>query len=130
MDQSQFVNPHGLDEEGQYSSAADIMKLLTYAYNEYPELWEIMQQKELDVVSQSGTVVRLGNSNELIGTLPNMFGGKTGFTNQALETLASIVMIQDRPVGIVVMQAPIGGFRFQDTQTLTQWIEDQYQINL
>lgn len=130
MSQSKFVNPHGLDQDGQYSTAADIMILLDYVYDEYPQFWEIMQQDQMIVQSQSGQDVVLRNSNELVGELNNLKGGKTGFTYAALETLASVVTIQDRPIGIVVMQAPIGGFRFSDTQKLSEWVESNYELPL
>ena len=130
MSQSKFVNPHGLDQEGQYSTAADIMILLDYVHETYPEFWDIMQQDQVVIQSQSGSEVVLRNSNELVGDLPNLHGGKTGFTFAALETLASVVMIQDRPIGIVVMQAPIGGFRFRDTQKLSEWVETYYELPL
>ncbi len=130
MNQSKFVNPHGLDQDGQYSTAADIMKLLDYVYSEYPEFWEIMRQDQVVAVSQSGREVVLRNSNQLVGDLPNLQGGKTGFTYDALETLASVIVVQDRPIGIVVMQSPIGGFRFSDTKKLSEWIEASYELPL
>ncbi len=130
MNQSRFVNPHGLDQEGQYSTAADIMALLEHMHTQYPELWEIMRQEELIVQSQSGKELTLRNSNELVGELANLEGGKTGFTFDALETLASVVTIQDRPVGIVVLQGPIGGFRFSDTIALNDWVTTNYALPL
>lgn len=130
MEESEFFNSHGLDQKPQsnYSTAADIIKLTQYMYDNHPELMEVLRQKETTIISQSGQAIRIGNTNELLGISSQMIGAKTGLTNEAGETLSSVVSIKDRVVGIVVLQSDIGGYRFQDTQNLIKWVEDNYSL--
>jgi D-alanyl-D-alanine carboxypeptidase len=130
MDQSQFFNSHGLDEKpvSNYSTAADLIKLIQYMYDNDPELIDVLQQKETFIQSESGQSIRLGNTNELLGVMPEMLAAKTGLTDEAGETLSSVVSIQNRILGIVVLQSGIGGYRFQDTKSLIKWVEDNYSI--
>ena len=127
---SYFFNPHGLDQKptSNYSTASDIMKLTQNLYDKYPDLIEILKQKEVTISSQSGQTVKLGNTNEMLGVDTNMLFGKTGLTDEAGETFASVVLIKNRAVGIVVLESEIGGYRFQDTKNLIKWVEDNYKI--
>jgi len=130
MQDSEFFNAHGLDQKpiSNYSTANDIMKLTQNLYDNYPDLISIMKQKEAIIKSQAGQNVRIGNTNEMLGLDEAMLFGKTGLTDEAGETFASVVKIKNRPVGIVVLESGIGGYRFQDTRNLIKWIEDNYEI--
>ena len=130
MKDSQFSNPHGLDQKpiSNYSTASDIMKLTKNLYDKYPDLIEVLKQKEVIIKSQSGQNIRIGNTNEMLGIDKAMIVGKTGLTDEAGETFASVVSIKNREVGIVVLESGIGGYRFQDTRNLIKWVEDNYRI--
>jgi len=130
MEQSVFVNSHGLDQSpvSNYSDARDVMKLMQYIYDNSPKAMEIMRAKEMIIVSKLGVSIKIGNTNELLGVQGEMLVGKTGLTTEAGETLASVVLIQNRAVGIVVLESDIGGYRFQDTKSLIKWIQDNYSI--
>jgi len=130
MDQSKFFNAHGLDEEpvSNYTSTADLIKLTQYIYDKHPELIAVLAQKETVIKSESGQSIRLGNTNELLEVMPEMLAAKTGLTDEAGETLASVVSIQNRILGIVVLQSGMGGYRFQDTKSLIKWVQDNYSI--
>jgi D-alanyl-D-alanine carboxypeptidase (penicillin-binding protein 5/6) len=130
MKDSQFSNPHGLDQKpiSNYSTASDIMKLTKNLYDKYPDLIEVLKQKEVIIKSQSGQNIRIGNTNEMLGIDEAMIAGKTGLTDEAGETFASVVSIKNRAVGIVVLESGIGGYRFQDTRNLIKWVEANYRI--
>jgi D-alanyl-D-alanine carboxypeptidase len=130
MQGSEFFNAHGLDQKptSNYSTASDIMKLTKDLYDNYPDLIEVLKQKETIINSKSGQAIRLGNTNEMLDKDIQMIVGKTGLTDEAGETLSSVVSIKDRIVGIVVLKSGIGGYRFQDTRNLIKWIEDNYEI--
>lgn len=130
MSGSKFFNSHGLDQKptSNYSTASDIMKLTQDLYDNYPDLIEILKQTETVINSQSGQAIRLGNTNEMLGVDGSMLVGKTGLTEEAGETLSSVVSIKGRIVGIVILKAAIGGYRFQDTRNLIKWVEDNYEI--
>jgi len=87
-----FANSTGLDEEGNYSTVYDLVKLTKNILSE-PPLLEIMRIQNSDVFSADGANVHhLRNTNKLLGKLPsvNIIGGKTGFTDQAGECLILI----------------------------------------
>lgn len=130
MQGSEFFNAHGLDQKptSNYSTASDIMKLTQDLYDNYPDLIEVLKQKETIINSQSGQAIRIGNTNDMLNKDAQMLFGKTGLTDEAGETFASVVSIKNRVVGIVVLQSGIGGYRFQDTRNLIKWIEDNYEI--
>lgn len=130
MEGSEFFNSHGLDQKptSNYSTASDIMKLTQNLYDNYPDLIEVLKQKEIMINSQSGQVIRVGNTNEMLEKDAQMIVGKTGLTDEAGETFSSVVSIKNRIVGIVVLKSAIGGYRFQDTRNLIKWVEDNYEI--
>jgi D-alanyl-D-alanine carboxypeptidase len=130
MQGSEFFNAHGLDQKptSNYSTASDIMKLTQDLYDNYPDLIEVLKQRETIINSKSGQAIRLGNTNEMLDKDIQMIVGKTGLTDEAGETLSSVVSIKNRIVGIVVLKSGIGGYRFQDTRNLIKWIEDNYEI--
>jgi len=130
MQGSEFFNSHGLDQKptSNYSTASDIMKLTQNLYDNYPDLIAVLKQKETVLNSKSGQAIRVGNTNAMLEKDTQMIVGKTGLTNEAGETLSSVVSIKDRIVGIVVLKSGIGGYRFQDTRNLIKWVEDNYEI--
>lgn len=130
MQSSEFFNSHGLDQEptSNYSTSSDVMKLTQALYDNYPDLMDVLRQKEFIIQSQSGKSIKIGNTNEMLGVDGQMLVGKTGLTDKAGETFASVVSIKNRIVGIVVLESAIGGYRFQDTRNLIKWVEDNYSI--
>ena len=130
MKDSQFFNPHGLDQKpiSNYSNASDIMKLIQNLYDKYPDLVAILKPKEAILVSKTGQNIKIGNTNEMLEKDPEMLIAKTGLTDEAGETFASVVSIKNRIVGIVTLQSDIGGYRFQDTRNLIKWVESNYEI--
>ncbi|MGA1046603.1 MAG: D-alanyl-D-alanine carboxypeptidase family protein [Minisyncoccia bacterium] len=130
MQGSEFFNSHGLDQKptSNYSTAGDIMKLTQDLYDNYPDLTEVLRQKEHILNTKSGQAIRVGNTNEMLNKDTQMILGKTGLTDEAGETFSSVVSIKNRIVGIVVLKSAIGGYRFQDTRNLIKWVEDNYEI--
>lgn len=86
MSNTYFKNPHGLDEEGHFSSAYDIALLMSHA----------MENKQFQKISATKTYKSQNrdyhwfNKNRLLTQLyPHSTGGKTGFTKKAGRTLVS-----------------------------------------
>jgi D-alanyl-D-alanine carboxypeptidase len=78
-----FVNSTGLDpeepsEDTNYSTVKDLVKLVEYILENKPEIFEILSQKE----NQSFRYT-LKNTNELLGEVNGITGGKTGYTDKA-----------------------------------------------
>ncbi|MEK7589143.1 MAG: hypothetical protein AAB479_00740 [Patescibacteria group bacterium] len=125
MGESLFLDPAGLNDNG-YSTTQDLVRLVVYALR-YNEIWTLLQVKEIVLTSEDGAIVHsIENTNELLGTIPNISGGKTGYTDAALGSMILIVDIpgyRDKIVSIILGSKD----RFGDTRKLVDWITDAYR---
>lgn len=86
---SHFMNPHGLDEEGHYTSAYDLARITAYALNN-PTFKEIVSTKQHVIPQTNVSETRyLTNKNKLLNSLTGCVGVKTGYTNKAGRCLVS-----------------------------------------
>lgn len=85
LENTHFVNAHGLDAEGHYSSARDLA-LITAAAMESSVFCEVFSTAHYNV---SG--VDYYNHNKLLSSCPGCIGGKTGYTEKAGRILVSCV---------------------------------------
>lgn len=83
MENTHYVNPHGLDAEGHYSTARDMALLAAYAM-ENPDFARIASTKSVEIRGNT-----LQNHNRLLFTYPGCIGLKTGYTMAAGRTLVS-----------------------------------------
>jgi len=114
MKDSHFTNASGLHDENHYSSASDIAKLFSYAiYN--PVIFEIITcdryttaptNKHKNGVSFESILFSKMKSAEFPGG--RVLGGKTGYTNEAGQCLASIAVKNDRLYLLVTAGASLG----------------------
>jgi D-alanyl-D-alanine carboxypeptidase (penicillin-binding protein 5/6) len=110
---SQFINPHGLPAEGQYSSARD-MALLAYNYlKDHPEALKYHSMKEFTY----GNITQQ-NRNGLLFKDNTVDGIKTGWTKEAgFHLVATAKRDNDRFIA-VVMGAKKVREREEDAQAL------------
>ncbi|WP_425456939.1 D-alanyl-D-alanine carboxypeptidase family protein [Cohnella terricola] len=86
---SHFMNPHGLDEQGHYSSANDLAKLTVYALHN-PEFKEIVKTRVKTAQNPNESWdYKWVNKNKMLTMYDGADGVKTGYTKQALRTLVS-----------------------------------------
>ncbi|MGB9699896.1 MAG: D-alanyl-D-alanine carboxypeptidase family protein [Thermodesulfobacteriota bacterium] len=78
---TKFINATGLPGPGQYTTAADLSKLMSYAL-EFPKIREIMETPEAKISTAEGKVFFLRTTNRLLES-PEKVIGKTGFTQRA-----------------------------------------------
>lgn len=78
---TKFVNPSGLDGDGEhYGSAADLVQIAKYAMK-IPEFREIVKTKEYIIEkTEDHDGKYLYNQTNLLGTYPGVEGIKTGYT--------------------------------------------------
>lgn len=82
-----FVNPHGLDAAGHYSTALDLATLGEAVLRD-PVLAQIVQTRQEIIRAPDGQVLfDLHNLNRLLGVYPGVDGIKTGTTAAAGENL-------------------------------------------
>ena len=81
---SHFVTPNGLHDPNHYTTAYD-MAMITRGVQQYPEILQAMNTKETTVTTSRQTVSIFNKANYFEN--PYSIGGKTGFTNEARNTL-------------------------------------------
>ncbi len=97
---SNFTNPHGLDEPGQYSTARDLAKIAFHAYR-IPFIRQTTAQVT-STLTLNNTPTTLKNTNRLVyGVTFN--GLKSGFTHQAGKTLIASAKKGNREVILVLL---------------------------
>ena len=89
-------------------------------------IWDITMEKSTSVKSTDGAIEhKLENTNQLFGVIPDVVGGKTGYTDNALGCMILIVNIpgkNDKLISIVLGSKD----RFGDTQKLINWVKSSY----
>jgi D-alanyl-D-alanine carboxypeptidase (penicillin-binding protein 5/6) len=112
--ETHFVNPHGLDDPGHYTSAYDIA-MLGREMVAHPELAEIASTR---VYWPSWDGPRIWNGNRLLGAYTGVNGAKTGYTDGAGQT---IVATAERD-GITLVVAVLGSTDvYGDAVQLLDW---------
>jgi D-alanyl-D-alanine carboxypeptidase len=103
LQNSSFVNPHGLDDLDHYSSASDLAKLGQELLAD-PVLAEIVRTRFVVFrPAPDGSLRAVRNTNRLLGEYPDIAGVKTGFTGRAGRVLISALETPDRLLVAVVM---------------------------
>lgn len=122
MTDSNFVNPHGLPAEGQYSNARDIALAAFEAYQN-PDIREIIKMRTYEFVFNDGRKRMLYNTNKILGVFEGCNGMKTGFTYAAGNCLVSSAHQngQDRICVIIKSARPHVN---DDSKALLQWSLD------
>ncbi len=116
LNSTRFVNPHGLDAQSHYSTAADIAVLSRYAMTK-PEFRRIVRQKTATIGSGSRSG-RVENTNLLLGNYDGASGIKTGWTNRAGYSLAASAKRGDIELYAVVLGTSNETRRFRDASEL------------
>lgn len=83
LNSSHFVNPHGLNAEGHYSTARDLARLMDVCMRD--ERFAALAGMESATVRDQTYV----NHNRLLSLCPGCIGGKTGYTMLAGRCLVS-----------------------------------------
>jgi D-alanyl-D-alanine carboxypeptidase len=109
-----FTNPHGLDETGLYSSAYDL-SVLGRELLDHPELADIVRAKTYLPSWDAG---ELTNGNELLDRYPGTIGVKTGYTERAGQTIVAAAVRDGRRLIVTVMAS---ADRFTDATALFDW---------
>lgn len=125
MDSTFFTEAAGLDDKNSFSTSKDLVKLVKYSLR-YQELYEILKTQKAQIYSIDGNFRhQVFNTNQLLGKLFNIIGGKTGFTELAGE---SIVLVTQSPNLSSQLIAVVLGSndRFAEAETLINWASKAY----
>ena len=120
-----FMNPHGLDTEGHYSSAKD-MALIASELLKHENILEITGTYETTITHQNGKSIWLVNTNSLIKFYSGLDGLKTGFTDKAGYCLTGTMKRNDMRLITVVMHAETKEDRNTDTINMMEYAYSMY----
>jgi serine-type D-Ala-D-Ala carboxypeptidase (penicillin-binding protein 5/6) len=98
-----YANPHGLDQEGHYTSARD-QAIVARAFMAEPTLARIVATP--NHVVPGPPLYGFRTSNPLLGVYPGADGIKTGFTDDAGRCLASTAVRDGRRIITIVLNSP------------------------
>lgn len=102
MQNSYFVNPHGLSDSGGYSTAYDL-SILARAAMSHSYLHRLTETRETDFRFADGRVQHLWNTNRVLYMSPYCRGLKTGYTEAAGRCLVACGERAGRRVITVVL---------------------------
>ncbi|GEP41931.1 D-alanyl-D-alanine carboxypeptidase family protein [Brevifollis gellanilyticus] len=116
---SSFRNPHGLSAPGQYSTARDMARIAMAAYRN-PIIRDVVRRKYYTFTRQDGRTTTLKSTNDLLGSMPECNGMKTGYTNAAGRCLISTASRGGRNV-ILVQLGTRTKYIWTDGRILMNW---------
>ena len=131
MNDTHFVDPAGLDDAG-YSTASDLVKGVVYALR-YDAIWSFSRKATATIVSTDGKITHeIKSTDQLLGVLADIVGGKTGYTDSALGCM---ILIVDAPARIGasnqndrIIAIILGSHdRFGDMKNLVSWAKQAYR---
>lgn len=114
-----YTNPHGLDEPGHHTSAADLATLSTIAMADQ-RFAEIVRMQRVEVTTGSRPVT-FETSNKLLGTYEGATGVKTGWTDDAGYCLVASAERGGISFVAVVLGASSEDDRFVQAEQLLDW---------
>jgi D-alanyl-D-alanine carboxypeptidase (penicillin-binding protein 5/6) len=121
LDETRFVNPHGLDASGHYSCATEIATLAHVAMQD-PEFARIVMLEEVTLGAYEDRAEReIESTDELLGEYEGLLGVKTGFTDDAKYCFVSAAERDGITLTTVVLGSPNTKARFNDTSRLLDW---------
>ena len=121
-----FITPHGLDQEGHYTTGYELALIADYALN-IEKIAKVVSTKAHNV-NINGNIKTITNTNELLGYLDGVNGIKTGFTNGAGRCLVTSVTRNGFNIITVVLGADTKKIRTKDSINLIEYIYKNYEI--
>jgi len=124
-----FVTPHGLDNENHYTTAYELALLTDYALNN-SKFAKIVNTKNTTIYI-NGVARNIANTNELLGNINGVDGVKTGFTGNAMRCLVTSCTRNDNQIITVVLGSDTKKQRTSDSIKLIEYAFQNYErINI
>jgi serine-type D-Ala-D-Ala carboxypeptidase (penicillin-binding protein 5/6) len=122
MQDTAYLNPTGLTQQGHYSTAHDTTILALAILRDFPQYAKYFAEKSF---SFGGTTYE--NRNRLLALDPTVDGMKTGHTEAAGWNIVATVNRSPRKLLVVVLGTPSEAARVSETQKLIDWAFSAYQ---
>lgn len=123
LENTHFVNSHGMDHPDHYMSALDVARLAAYFVQTQPEAAVFQSEREFtfnDIMQY--------NLNPLLDRFPGADGIKTGSTPQAGMCLAASCKRDGMRLVSVVLNAPSDDARREDSEVLLNYGFRNYRL--
>jgi D-alanyl-D-alanine carboxypeptidase len=122
---SHFANPHGLDNEGHYTSARDLATI-GEAVLEDPVLSQFARTGIIRFKpGPDGSSRTVTNTNHLLNSYPGVVGLKTGYTSEAGRVLVTAYEVEDQTFVVVVMGSED---HFGDTAAILDYLNQHLSV--
>lgn len=122
-----FKNPHGLDEANHYSSAYD-MAIIASELVKYSYILDVTSTYEDNFTHPNGKSIWLVNTNSLIRFYDGVDGLKTGYTSEAGYCLTATKKVGDMRIITVTMNAETKEARNTDTIKLMETAFSMFNV--
>lgn len=122
-----FSNPHGLDNDEHYTSAKSMAIITKYALNN-KYINEIVQTESATINFGSFTKT-LNNTNALLRTYSKADGVKTGFTNGANRCLSASATEGDLRLIAIILGAQTTKIRFSEAIKILEASFEKYELH-
>ncbi|MDB5238694.1 MAG: D-alanyl-D-alanine carboxypeptidase [Candidatus Parcubacteria bacterium] len=120
MPNSYFADPTGLSPKNA-GTADGFFALAQYLYAKRPDILALTRTVSSSIGTTSDHGAHTFTSIHPFVTDPRFLGGKTGHTSAALDTMITIMNIQNHPIAIIILHSSQG--RAKDTQLLIDRVE-------
>lgn len=124
-----FVNAHGLDAEGHYSTARD-MSIIARELLKHPKILEFTSIYEEYLEKNDGSRIWLVNTNKLVRFYDGVDGLKTGFTKTAGYCLTATASKNNFRLISVVIGEDTSENRSSDTVKMLNYGFNTFKINI
>ncbi|MDP3645686.1 MAG: L,D-transpeptidase family protein [bacterium] len=122
MSDTFIEEPSGLSENNT-ASARDLFKLMKYIHDSQSFILNVSRTPTKKIIAESGRSYMIGNFNVFAGN-PQFLGGKTGYTDEAHETMTAIFEVpigkEKATVAIIVLGSKD---RKADVERLLAWFK-------
>ncbi len=125
LQHSHFMNPHGLDMEGHYTSARDLATIGEAVLDD-PVLSQLTRTGIIRFKpGPDGTSRTASNTNHLLNRYPGVIGLKTGYTSEAGRVLVTAYEVEDQTFVVVVMGSED---HFADTAAILDYLNQRLRV--
>jgi len=123
---SNFVTPHGLDDDNHFSTAYDMAILTNFALDN-ETFRRIVNTKQITINVGNNNRI-LNNTNELLGSVSGVYGVKTGFTGDAGRCLITACKRNNLDIIVVVLGADTKNIRGDDTKKIIDYVFKNFEM--
>ena len=114
---TRFINANGLPGRGQYTTALDLSKILSYALR-FPKLREIIGTPEAKITTKKGKVFYLRSTDRLLWSDEKIIGGKTGYTRKAGHCFVCAAQGVTKTILVAILGSPSRKNLWRETEKL------------